>query len=255
MLEAIKAAGYEGVQGGDGVAAHALGLGWATDGRVNTPGEAGPIAKRAKDGRAVAATLHVAWGLEDDATVDALVDDVMEASAKHGVPMYIETHRATITQDIWRSAEIVRRRPGVRFNGDFSHWYTGLEMVYGGLENKLAVAQLVLDRVRFMHGRIGNPGSMQVGIGDTLDEAMKRTYVQHFAEMWTRAMAGFLKGARPGDVLVFAPELLQPSIYYGRAFPDASPDAREECDRWTQALLYCELAKRCFEQAKVRVAG
>jgi len=26
----------------------------------------------------------------------------------------------------------------LEFNGDFSHWYTGQEMVYGGFENKLA---------------------------------------------------------------------------------------------------------------------
>src|SRR4029079_18276957 len=127
-------------------------------------------------------TLHVGWGMEDDVEIDRVVGDIINASTKYDLPLYIETHRATITQDLWRTVQIAKRFPDVRFNGDFSHWYTGLEMVYGGIEKKLACAAPVFERVRFVHGRIGNPGSMQVDIGD----GTNRPYVEHFKDMWTR---------------------------------------------------------------------
>jgi hypothetical protein len=41
------------------------------------------------------------------------------------MPVYIETHRASIMQDAWRTTELIRRIPQVRFNGDFSHWLRG----------------------------------------------------------------------------------------------------------------------------------
>jgi len=82
-------------------------------------------------------TLHVAWGIEDDAAVDRLVGDIFNASTKHDLPLYVETHRATITQDMWRTVELTKRHPDLRYNGDFSHWYTGQEMCYGGFDESL----------------------------------------------------------------------------------------------------------------------
>ena len=62
--------------------------------------------------------------------------------------------------------QFLKRFPELEFNGDFSHWYTGTEMVYGGFENKMEFFRPVLGRIGFLHGRIGNPGCMQVDIGD-----------------------------------------------------------------------------------------
>lgn len=253
VLDAIAAAGYEGVQGGEPEQVREAGLAFADGGRVSEPEDAEPIARRARDHGAVAVTLHAGWGLEDDATMDRLVDAVLDASARHDVPMYIETHRATITQDIFRTVQLCGRRPGLGINADFSHWYTGLEMPYGTVERKLDYAACVFERVRFMHGRIGNSGCMQVDVGETFDQALAHKHVQHFMDMWTRAMVGFLRHAGPGDVLVFAPELLQSGNNYARTFPGPDGTLREESDRWQQALLYCDLARHCFDQARSAV--
>ena len=203
----------------------------------------------ARDEGYACVTLHVGSGFEDDATMLAVCEDIVKASQRHAIPLYVETHRATITTDIWRTIQLARRLPELRFNGDFSHWYTGHEMVYGDLAAKLEMIGPVFERVRFIHGRIGNPGCMQVDIGD----GTGRTYVDHFKEMWTRSLVGFLKSAKPGDYICFTPELLPPNIYYARVFKNAQGELREECDRWQQALLYCEIAKNCFEAAKQRI--
>ena len=245
VLEALKAAGYRGVQGGDVALCRELGLGITGGGRINTAGEALPLAQKLKDAGYECATVHVAWGLEDDAEVDRLVEDILSACAKTNFPIYIETHRATITQDPWRTVKLCERLPEVRFNGDFSHWYTGLEMVYGDFNAKLEFIAPVFERVRFMHGRIGNPGSMQVDCGD----GTGRTYVEHFREMWTRSCAGFLKTSKPGDFLCFAPELLHSNNYYARLFKNEKGELLEECDRWEQAKVLTRVAQEAFAEA------
>ena len=256
-FESIGRAGYQGVQfvapaTREQLAACArLGLGRAGSGRVNLPSEAAELAARFRDEGQECATLHVGWGMEDDDEAARLIEAVIEASTRYDLPLYVETHRATIFQDLWRSVQFVRRFPELRFNGDFSHWYTGLEMVYGGFENKLAFIQPVLERVRFMHGRIANPGCIQVDIGE--GDTASHPYVAHFRALWTAAFRGFLQSAAPGDFILFVPELLSPRIYYARLLRHDSGNGEEESDRWQQALLYTKIAKECFEKAQAQL--
>ena len=148
-----------------------------------------------------------------------------------------------------RAVQFVARFPELRFNGDFSHWYTGLEMVYGGFETKLAYIRPVLDRVRFLHGRIGNPGSIQVAI-EPNDPA---SYVAHFRTLWTRCFEAYLRAAASPDAeptplqpfITFTPELLAPGIFYARTFHGV-----EESDRWQQSLLLTQIARECFAEAQ-----
>ena len=112
----------------------------------------------------------------------------------------------------------------------------------------------IFERIGFLHGRIASPGCMQVPIGRDIHSRPLQAhgnidYLVHFKELWTRAMFGFARNAIPGDVLIFAPELLSGTHYYARLFPDASGQMIEESDRYEQALLYKELAHLCFAKA------
>ena len=252
-MESIRDAGYQGIQVGDTVspevreACHRLGLNLAGSGRVNIPAEADPLAARMAGAGFVAATLHLGWGMEDDDAARALIEAVLKASEKRHVPLFVETHRATVFQDIWRTVQFTRWYPELRFNGDFSHWYTGQELVYGGFENKFKFLEPVFQRVRFLHGRIGNPGCIQVDIGN--GEVEGQPFVAHFRKLWTASMAGFLESAGPGDHLIFAPELLASGIYYARRFRDSKGSLHEESDRWQQSLVLCRIARECFAHA------
>jgi hypothetical protein len=247
-LRAIKDAGYDGVQfiqplSRDLLAqARGLGLGVCGSGRVNEPADADALAQEAHLAGLDCLTLHVGWGIEDDDQAARLITAVLEASRKFSIPLYPETHRATIFQDLWRTVEFARRFPELRFNGDFSHWYTGLEMVYGGFERKLAFIQPVMDRVRFLHGRIGNPGCIQVDIGD--GDPAKQLHVAHFKSLWTAVFKSFLRNPESQTSICFVPELLAPDIFYARTF-----QGREESDRWQQSLVLVRIAKQCFAAA------
>lgn len=256
----LKANGFEGVQITDrNPLPEGLNLPYCGLDRINEPSEADSVFKLHKERGDSCISLHLGWGFEDDDEVHRLVEAVLNASGEHALPCFIETHRATITQDIWRTVQLTRKFPEIRFNGDFSHYYCGQELVYGDFNDKLDFMEPIFSRIGFMHGRIASPGYMQAPIQDTINKPLHAVgevdYLEHFKEMWTRSMAGFLGMAGPGDVLIFAPELLKSDIYYARVFPDASGTLVEESDRYSQALLYQKIARECFEKAGKSVNG
>lgn len=246
--QAIKDAGFGGIQNGDPELCRELGLNLTAHARMNEVGELDKLLPRWKDGGYDCATLHAGWGMESDAEADKLFEYVLSNSVKFDFPVYFETHRATITQDMQRTVELIKRFPEIRFNGDFSHWYTGQEMVYGGIENKWDFIAPVFERVRFLHGRIGNPGCIQVDIG----KGKNQSYVDHFKEMWIRSFEGFLKSAAAGDFISFTVELLQADIFYARTVKNEQGDEHEEGDRWQQALLYKDIVQDCWKEALLR---
>jgi hypothetical protein len=248
LYRAIHAAGYGGLQGGDPALCREAGLHSTATGRVDRVGEAHDLALRTCDAGHELLTLHVGNGFESDAEMVALAEDIVRAADRTSFPLFIETHRATITQDMARTLKLVERVPGIQFNGDFSHWYTGLEMTYGNIEAKFERLEPVFQRVRFLHGRIGNSGSMQVDVGDGSAEG--RPFVGHFRSMWFRSFRGFLGQAQPDGVIPFTPELLRPAINYARLFRMPDGTLREETDRWEQALVLCRIARECYDAAR-----
>jgi len=163
-LDTLRRDGFRGVQLTETKPPLPPSVAHCTLGRINTPAEAdGVIGSHAGLGH-TCLTVHACWGIEDDDEVDRLVEAILLGSEKYALPVYIETHRATITQDMWRTVRLTGRFPGVRLNGDFSHYYTGQEMVYGGLEMKLDFMEPISERIAFIHARIGSPGNIQVAI-------------------------------------------------------------------------------------------
>jgi len=251
-MSAIREAGYEGIQFieplDSALVEQALshGLGVCGSGRINLPADAERLAKEASLAGLECLTLHVGWGYESDDEAARLIEAILSSSSKYSIPLYVETHRATIFQDMWRTVQFLARYNTLEFNGDFSHWYTGNEMVYGGFDRKAAFIQPVIDQVRFMHGRIGSPGCMQVNIG-TFTEARKLSYVQHFCTLWTRVFQAYLRRQAQGP-FTFTTELLAANIFYAREF-----HGEEESDRWSQSLVLVELARQCFADAQATI--
>lgn len=250
-LHKLKEDGFEGVQVTD-LSPRSDVLPYCGLDRVNAPDEVEETFRKHKDLGDSCITLHLAWGIEDDDEVDRLVHAVLEASDRHQLPAFVETHRATVTQDMWRTVHLLQRHPALLLNADYSHYYCGQEIVYGDIDQKLDFMQPIFERTGFMHGRIAAPGCMQMpieGLNRVPRLATGADYQADFKRMWTLAMSGFIQHTAAGDVLIFAPELLTSSIYYARVFPDANGVLREESDRYAQALLYTEFARDCFAAA------
>ncbi len=243
----IAKAGFGGIQDGNPELCKEFNIQITAHARVNKVGDLKELLPVWKSWNYNCATVHLGWGTESDSEMDELVSYIQQCSFDFDFPIYIETHRATITQDMFRTVEMLKRFPGIRLNGDFSHWYTGQEMVYGGIENKWNFIAPVFDSVRFIHGRIGNPGSIQVDIIDKEN----LSFVEHFKKMWVKSFVGFLKTAQPGDYICFTIELLKSDIFYARTIKTKNNEEQEECDRWQQALLYKEIIQECWQKANL----
>jgi len=256
VLEAAREAGYQGVQGADPERCRALGLVPTTFDIRPVPGGLAERARTWADRGFACSTLMLGTGMEDDDEAARLVEEVLEASSAARIPLYVETHRATLTQDLWRTVKLVKRFPEIRFNGDFSHWYTGHDMGSGDLEAKLDVLAPVLERVRYLHGRIGTSGCIQVDVGDGRPD--DDVPVAHFRALWARAFAGFLATAHDdpvpalGGAIGFAPELLPSEFGYALLAPGGDGEVREVGDRWEQALVLTRIATECFAAAHGR---
>ena len=228
------AAGYEGVQvflPEQASAARAAGLEASAISPARTAAEADGLCAMWAEGEASSLTLHLGTGFETADEAEALVTDTLACADRHGVPVLVETHRGTLFQDPARALALVDRFPELRFTADLSHWYTGVELVYGDLDAKLAALQPVFDRCHMVHGRISDPGCIQVAVRPD-DDA---TYVDHFRRMWTAVIEGCGAGGEL-DVLPFVVELLPAAAFYARTI-DRGAGPEEEADRWTQAEL------------------
>ena len=111
VLEEAKAAGYQGIQGANPALCLELGLVPVTFDIRIVPGGLVERAQQWADQGIVCSTLMVGAGMESDGEMDRLAEEVLEASASSGVPLLIETHRATMTQDMWRTLRLVERFP------------------------------------------------------------------------------------------------------------------------------------------------
>lgn len=266
QLALLKADGHEAVQiwqpGADAVqAARDAGLGVTGICRALYAPEVDAIVREQRALGCEITTLHVGHSFETDAEMDALAAAVLEASARHGHPVYVETHRGTMTQDMRRTLDLIERWRDLRFNADLSHWYTGHELTYGGeFYDRIARLTPVFERVRFLHARVGNPGCIQTGLDDPGD------YLAHFREMWTRCFVGFLRGSQPGDFLSFNAELLPQKmgtgpnpfwLHYAQPRADLANDklGGEASDRYDDARRLWELAGECFAAAQQRLQG
>ncbi|MFN3465466.1 MAG: hypothetical protein ACK4X1_15475 [Terricaulis sp.] len=253
LAPALRELGVEGVQGLDPSRFREAGFRVCGMERVDGPGEASRIAEDHRARGYDLTTLHVGNGLERDADMDALAAAVIEASIRFDYPLFIETHRATMTQDMRRTIDLVERFPDLRFNADLSHWYTGQEMTYGDFEARLHALEPVFARVRYMHGRIGDPGAIQRSLVASAGEP----FVADFRRMWRACFRGFLETAAPGEVLPFAPELLPHSVkprgkseiklYYARLATTGKGRLSEESDRWVDAKAMLALAREDFD--------
>ena len=252
IYQAVKAAGYEAIQTLEPAVALAAGL--IPTGLARVFGDTDQlrdVAIRWRDSGCDCTTVQLGDGFESDDEMARLAEALLTISAAEKHPVYLETHRATMTQDIKRTLDLIARFPELRFNGDFGHWYIGHEMTYGDMEMKFEKMQPVFERTRFMHLRVSSNAFGQL----TASDPAEARHLDYYRRMWTASFAGFLKEATAGDYFAVHPELLPARAFYPKMVPGADGVMREESDRWTEAAFLIEVARACFAKAQEEVAA
>jgi len=234
----VKEAGFEAVQGGNAELCRENGLLLMGNGVIRKRQDAVAFVGNWAEQGAVLATCIAGDGFESDEESDALVNAIAEAAERFSLPVFIETHRASLMQDIWRTLRLLERHPTLRINADFSHWFTGLEMPALEWEVQLERLRPVMDRISFLHGRVGDRCCMQIALHGNAESP----HLRPFEDLWLQS---FLRQSKQKhEEMWFVPELLGTMYEYARTFEN-----REEGDRWQDALLLRDVATACFKAA------
>ncbi len=179
----------------------------------------------------------------DDRAVQ-LLNELLHTAEKAGIPLFIETHRGTVTQDLLRTVNYVRAIPGLSLMIDLSHY-----VVAGELNGESAAAEACFDellaRTAGIHARVSNGEQVQIDIGEQGEHPMLR----HFARWWRKGMANWLEDAQEGDILPFVTELGPPGNYAITRRNEGGQEV-EISDRWQQALLLKRIAEEQWKKAK-----
>lgn len=165
-----------------------------------------------------------------------LLRELCQVSLEYGVPLFVETHRGSVTQDIIRTIDYVEKVADIGLTIDLSHYVVAGEVLQPSSCIEDAFDK-ILKHTSSIHGRISNGEQIQVDMG-----GFKSGISSCFCSWWKKGMAYWASGAVAGDVLPFVVEL--GPIPYGIAHTEKnSPyEYREIYDRWEQALAIKEIA-------------
>lgn len=158
----------------------------------------------------------------------AILDRLTELSAQVDFPVYVETHRGRLTNDLLVLLDILDQRPDLKLLADLSHYVVAREVELPVSAETDAQISRVLDNAWAFHGRVAGAGQVQL----PLSFPQHQPYVDLFAAWWARGFESWRKRAGENDTLTFVCEL-GPQPYY--SIPGA--DGRDLSDRWTESLI------------------
>jgi hypothetical protein len=198
-----------------------------------------PLAERAQ-GLGVSflnAQVHDAFA--SDAQAVLRLETLYEECDAAGMPLFIETHRGTITQDLLRTLAYGRQVPRMRYTLDASHYVVAGEVTQPDHTPRFTEAlSEIIRRSSSIHARVSNGEQVQVDIGDG-----SGALVAAYRHWWTAAYRHWLTEATTGDIFPFVCEL-GPAPYSITA-PGGTPlpAGAELSDRWAQALVFKRIAE------------
>ncbi|MCG7211593.1 sugar phosphate isomerase/epimerase family protein [Paenibacillus mucilaginosus] len=253
-IRLIAEAGFDGVNGflpepGDAGAWKELlnghGLSFSVNAYPASVPELEAFMQRAAayDGEIGHVNVQVMTPFLTDAPAVELLEGLQALAGVYGIPVCIETHRGTITQDLLRTVEYVRAIESLRLTVDFSHYVTAGEMRTVSPEAEALLGTL-LTRTSAIHGRISNGEQIQIDPG----EHGEHEAVEHFVRWWKRGMEQWVQSAGREDVLPFVCELGPPP--YAITRDEAAGRTEELGDRWSQSLWLARTARRLWEEAR-----
>ncbi|WP_084820119.1 sugar phosphate isomerase/epimerase family protein [Mesobacillus campisalis] len=171
-----------------------------------------------------------------------LLHELLEEAFKAEIPLYIETHRGRITQDLLRTVEYVKKIKDLRLTIDLSHYILASE-IRNYDERYEPYFDELLTRTSSIHARVSNGQQIQVDIGPNGEHLM----TEHFTQWWRKGITYWLESAKPGDVLPFVCEI-GPPTYAISKFEYINLQGEELSNRWEQGLLFKKIAEGIWNE-------
>ncbi|MEI9985174.1 MAG: sugar phosphate isomerase/epimerase [Aliidongia sp.] len=162
----------------------------------------------------------------------ALVDALVPAAERAPLPVFFETHRGRLSQDMALFLRLVACRPTLRLTGDLSHYVVAGEMDLPLSPQQLAGYDRILRNCEAFHGRVATAHQVQAPLGPH-----HRPWTELFLGWWRTGFDYWLARHGAADELSFMVELGPP--------PYAVTDAQgqELTDRWAEAKAMKDMVR------------
>jgi hypothetical protein len=198
-----------------------------------------PLAEQAKALGVSFLNAQVHDAFVADATVVTRLETLYAECDAVGIPLFIETHRGTITQDLLRTIAYGSQVPRLRYTLDASHYVVAGEVTQPRSTPHFAAALAeIIRRTASIHARVSNGEQVQVDIGDGTG-----TLVETYRDWWMSAYRHWLAEALPGDFFPFVCELGPAPYAITAPRGIAVPAGTELSDRFAQALVFKRIAE------------
>jgi hypothetical protein len=150
---------------------------------------------------------------------------MMELADEAGVEMHLETHRNSITCDMFAMLQILDAIPDLKIAADLSHYVTAREFYPPLSPRTQGQVRRILERAESFQGRIASHQQIQL----QLDFPQHRQWIDLFLAWWEEGFR--LWRARGGPVMNFLCELGPPE------YAMTGADGYELSDRWAEAKV------------------
>jgi len=165
-----------------------------------------------------------------------ILEGWMRLSEEAGIPVYIETHRDRMTNDLFFTFDLLKALPELRLTADLSHYVVAREFPDPPRQDNHEDIRTILDRSHAIHGRVAGPGQIQL----PLSFPHHRAWVDRFLGWWEYGFQSWINRAGPDEILTFTCELGP------RPYAMTGSNGRDLSDRWQEALLLRDLVRKLW---------
>ncbi len=167
-----------------------------------------------------------------------LLQGWQQLARAYGVPLLVETHRNTLTNDLWATRECLDRLPDLPLLADLSHYVCGQEMNLPISPRNEALIQRILAQAHAFHGRVSSAEQVQLEISFDIH----RPWLDQYLTWWWQGFEHWLARARGGDSLTFTCEL-GPAPY-----AIADRHGFDRSNRWEEAQHMRDLVRQLWDR-------